>query len=313
LIDYDRNAWFRVTFAWVGTVLPYVLTRVMLLTVISLLVLGIYEFFVPAQNGQKPALDPLGHQILGVALGMLIVFRTNSSHNRFWEARSLWGMMVNTTRSLARAAAAFAPPGDELARLIGAYVVMVREQLRGNKDPEVLRPLVPGRVLGRLRNANNPASVLAGLMSEWIVQRLRSGQIDTITATHMENLICKLLDCQGGCEKILKTPLPFVYSALIKQALLLYLATLPFVLVPRMGFMGVVIVAGVSLCMLGIEEAGVEIESPFGLDDNHLPLESICAMISRDASDLAEMVGPEAGGASEKELSEPQVRGIIKS
>lgn len=308
MIDYDRNAWFRVSFAWAGTVLPFVLTRVMVLTVVSLLVLLAYEF-VPEQKGGKPALDPLGHQVLGVALGMLIVFRTNSSHNRFWEARSLWGLMVNTTRSLARAAAAFAPPGDEMARLIGAYVVMVREQLRGHMDPEVLRPLVPGRVLVRLREASNPASVLAGLMSEWIVSRQRAGQIDSIVATHMEALVCKLLDCQGGCEKILKTPLPFVYAALIKQALLLYLATLPFVLVPKMGCMGVIIVAGVSLCMLGIEEAGVEIESPFGLDDNHLPLEKICATISRDAADLATMIGQEKA----PELPEGQPQSTMKS
>ena len=84
------------------------------------------------------------------------------------------------------------------------------------------------------------------------------------------------VDNQGGCEKIRRTPLPFVYAALIKQVLLLYLATLPFVLVPKMGFVAPLVVVGVSLGMLGIEEAGVEIEDPFGLDPNHLPLDEIC-------------------------------------
>lgn len=80
---------------------------------------------------------------------------------------------------------------------------------------------------------------------------------------------------------------PFVYAALIKQVLLLYLATLPFVLVPVMGVIAPLVVAGVSPGMLGIEEAGVEVEGPFGLDRNHLPLDSICDMIRRDAEDLA--------------------------
>ena len=81
--------------------------------------------------------------MLGVALSMLIVFRTNSAHSRFWEARSHWGMIVNTTRNLVRLGAVYAPPADDLARLVSAYVLMLKEQLRDNFDPELIRPLVP--------------------------------------------------------------------------------------------------------------------------------------------------------------------------
>ncbi len=295
MIEYDRNSWWRIAFAWGGTVLPHVIFRVGLLTALALGVAYLYEFVPSNRDGSKPGLSELGHSVLGVALSMLIVFRTNSSNNRFWEARSLWGALVNTTRNLTRAAAAYAPPADEMARLIGAYVVMVREQLRGHPDPEVLRPLLPGRIVDRLRGAANPASILAGLMSEWIAERLRSGQLDPIMACRLEEEVAELLDAQGACEKILKTPLPFVYAALIKQILLMYLVTLPLVLVPRMGYLAPLVVAGVSLGMMGIEEAGVEIECPFGVDPNHLPLETICAAIGRDTADLARMVGPDKG------------------
>src|SRR5439155_4793539 len=95
-----------------------------------------------------------------------------------------------------------------------------------------------------------------------------------------------MVDNQGGCEKIRRTPLPFIYAALLKQILFLYLMTLPFVLVPLMGMLAPLVLMGVSLGMLGIEEAGVEIEDPFGLDPNHLPLDQICASIARDVADL---------------------------
>jgi putative membrane protein len=291
VIQYDRASWWRVVFSLRGTVLPHVLFRVGLLTALALAVAWVYEFVPGDEKGNKPGLPELGHSILGVALGMLIVFRTNSSNDRFWEARALWGSLVNTARNLARGAAAYTGQADDLSRLIGAYVVMVREQLRGNSDPEVLRPILPGRVVDRLRGAGNPASVLAGQMSEWIAERVRSGRLDPVMAVRLEQLVGGLLDAQGGCERILKTPLPFVYAALIKQALFMYLATLPLVLVPRMGYLAPLAVAGVALCMLGIEEAGIEIECPFGADPNHLPLEGICDMIGRDTADLARMIG----------------------
>jgi len=286
VIDYDRTSWWLTCFSWRGTVLPHVLPRVGLLTAFCLLLYLLDEYALPENHLRK--LDPLGHTVLGVALSMLIVFRTNSAHGRFWEARSHWGVIVNTSRNLVRMAAGFAPPADELARLVSAYVILVKEQLRDSRDLTCVRHLVPGRVLERLTKVNNPAQVLAGFMTEWIVTRKKAGQIDSIESTRLESLVGVLVDQQGGCEKIHRTPLPFAYAALIKQVLFVYLATLPFALVPLMGFMAPLVLMGVSLGMLGIEEAGVEIEDPFGLDSNHLPLDQICAMIGRDVTDLAE-------------------------
>jgi ion channel-forming bestrophin family protein len=288
VIEYDRTSWWTTCFAWRGTVLPHVLLRVGMLTAFSLTLWLFDDLVLRPGRAPLPALDPLGHTVLGVALGMLIVFRTNSAHGRFWEARSHWGMIVNTSRNLVRMAAVYAPPGEEMARLVTAYVLLLKEQLRDNHDLGTIRNLVPGRVLERLAKVSNPAEVLAEYMSEWIAGRLKEGRLDAMMANRMEALVGVLVDNQGGCEKIRRTPLPFVYAALIKQALFIYLATLPFVLVERMGFVAPLVVMGVSLVMLGIEEAGVEIEDPFGLDPNHLPLDSICATIGRDVAELAE-------------------------
>jgi ion channel-forming bestrophin family protein len=287
VIEYDRTSWWRTCLAVRGTVLPHVLGRVGLLTTYALMLCLVNEFVLRKYNDQLPALDPLGHTVMGTALGMLIVFRTNSSYNRFWEARSHWGAIVNASRNLARAAAVYAPPAGELARLIAAYVLALKEHLRGSRDLSELRSHVPGRLLEEVAAAGNPPAILARTQSRWIATRLAEGRIDTIQASRMEGLVAALTDAQGGCEKILKTPLPFTYAALIKQVLLLYLVSLPLVLIDKFWFAAPLVVAGVSLGLLGIEEAGVEIEDPFGTGPNHLPLDRICETIVRDTAALA--------------------------
>jgi putative membrane protein len=314
VITFDRTAWWGTCFSWWGTVLPLVLPRVALFTTFCL-ALAALDRFVLAHLGEQPEkahdkkaaaahdrkapaaheksayqlpeISPLGHTILGVSLSLLIVFRTNGANQRFWEARTYWGAIINASRDLVRMASTFAPPADELARMVSAYVILLKEQLRDNRDLTGIRHLVPGRVMERLEKANNPAQVLAASLTEWIVARLREGRIDTGNSGRMEGYVAVMVDNQGGCEKIRRTPVPFIYAALLRQILALYLLTLPFVLVPLMGMLAPFVVTGVSLGMLGIEEAGVEIEDPFGLDPNHLPLDQICAEIGRDVTDLA--------------------------
>ncbi len=287
MIEYDRSSWWRTCFAFRGTALPHVLGRVGLLTAFCLVLCLINDYVLQRYDEQLLQLNELGHSVLGVALGMFVVFRTNTSYNRFWEARSHWGMIVNTSRNLVRAGAVYAPPAGDLARLVHAYVLALKEHLRGRRDLAELRTLVPGRLLDQLAVAGNPPTLLAKAMSDWLHGRQAQGRLDQMQAARMEGLVATLTDAQGGCEKILRTPLPFVYAALIKQVLLLYLATLPWVLVSKLGFAAPLAVAGISLGFLGIEEAGVEIEDPFGTGPNHIPLDAICDTIGRDTAALA--------------------------
>jgi putative membrane protein len=244
------------------------------------------EYVLRRYDTALPDLDHLGHTVMGVSLGMFIVFRTNTSYARFWEARSHWGMLVNSSRNLARASAVYAGSASEMSSLLTAYAIALKEHLRGNRDLSGLRQFVPGRLLGAAAATVNPPTLVARAMSEWIAGRQAEGRLDSIQAMALERLVGTLTDAQGGCEKILRTPLPFVYAALIKQVLILYLATLPLVLVNKMGFAAPLAVAGVSLCMLGIEEAGVEIEDPFGVGPNHLSLDRICDTIACDTAVL---------------------------
>jgi putative membrane protein len=286
VIEYNRASSTSLAFSFVGTVLPKVLGRVGTLTAFTLVLCLLNNYVLERYGYPLPVLDPLGHTVLGMAMSMLIVFRTNSSNNRYWEGRSHWGMLVNNTRSLARMGAVYAGPAEDLAGLIVAYVLCVKDNLRGITDFTPLRPLLPGRLYEQVVSASNPPSRLARALSEWINARQKEGRLDSMQAQQMEHLVIVFLDQQGGCEKIKKTPLPFVYAALIQQLLLLYLYSLPFALIPKFGFGSPLAITVVALGMWGIEEAGLEIENPFGHDLNNLPLESICETITRDVTDL---------------------------
>ena len=142
--------------------------------------------------------------------------------------------------------------------------------------------------------AGNPPSVFAFYMTAWV--RDRADRLGGDMVRVLEGHISTLVDCQGGCERILKTPVPFVYAVHLRHITLLYLLTLPFVLVPLMSWGSALAVAAIAFGLLGIEEAGIEIEDPFGDDPNDLPLEDICAVIRRDAQMLA-TVGKDSGAA----------------
>jgi putative membrane protein len=286
MIEYDRTKWWQTVLAFRGTVLPNVLGRVGALTVFTLLLCLADDYLSEHYGIALPALDQLGHTVLGVAMSLLIVFRTSSSNSRYWDGRVAWGILINGARNLARLGAVYAPPAEPLANLITAYAISVRENLRGHRDFASLERLVPASLVANMTAANNPPTVIAAAISGWIQQAFEERRIDSQQVMLLEQVLNVMVDAQGAAERIQKTPLPFVYAALIKQILLVYLVTLPLVLIAKMGFAAPLVVAVVSFGMLGIEEAGIEIESPFRMDPNSLPLEQLCATIARDTAML---------------------------
>lgn len=287
MIAYDPKGWLPLLFSYNGTVIPRVIGRVAVLAAVTL---GVWLVTLIAPETTGPVIKPfkpLGHTLIGVALGLLIVFRNNCSYDRYWEGRKLWGGIVNTSRNLLRGAAAYAGDAKDLANLIAAYTLALKQHLRGNKDLSEVQPLVPQAVLDHAAGTTNPPSILAYYMTTWVRDRMAAGQIDTVTAQGFEAQVRALLDNQGGCERILRTPIPFAYAVHIKHLLMLYLVTLPFILVGEMSWVAIPTVAAIAFGLLGIEEAGVEIEDPFRLDPNHLPLDAICEMIRRDVDDMA--------------------------
>lgn len=110
MISYDRTRWWRTAISFHGTVLPHTLGRVGLFTLSCLALCILNDHFLVNHGLALPALDQLGHTVLGVTMSLLIVHRTTSSNMRFWEGRTAWGAIVNASRNIARQAGTYAPP-----------------------------------------------------------------------------------------------------------------------------------------------------------------------------------------------------------
>jgi ion channel-forming bestrophin family protein len=292
MVPYNPKKWDRILFSVHGTVLPRTLKRV---AAYGGLTAAVWAWNVYGMR--LPAIDPLGHSLLGVALGLLIVFRTNTSYDRYWEGRKLWGQMVTAARNLIRGAASAGVDVTELVRLAAAYTYTLKQHLRGSRDFSEIKPLVSESAYANVAAASNPPSVMAFYLSAWIQERLARKEIDTALSRGLESCVGTMVENEGGCERIGKTPIPFAYAVHLKQMLTVYLLTLPFVLVPKMDAIAILTVAGITFGLVGIEEAGVEIEDPFGTNPNDLPMEEFCDTITRDIGELARLSEREAKAA----------------
>lgn len=289
MIYYDRFDWQKIVFSFRGTALQKASRRILFMTLFAAFIQGLYATAGGYGVSVKSiaGLDPTSHAVVGSLLGFLIVFRMNASNNRYWEGRSHWGQLINSSRNLVRMGSEYTDGGSELADLVSGYVICLRRTLQGNSDTEDADRFLPETVCEEATHFSNPAVAVSASISEWIHKYYKNGQLDVQLVRLLEGELCRMIDSQGGCEKILKTPLPFVYVVMLKQLILVYLMTLPIAVGDRIGWWTPALVALVSLGLCGMEEASVEIENPFDTDDNCLDMVSYTTTIARDAGQIA--------------------------
>ncbi len=291
----EKRRWFRVALQWRGSVVPTVMGRTLFCGLFGVVVSGLLHYQVPV------ALPFLASLIPNIVLGLLLVFRTNTAYERFWEGRKLWGNMVNCVRNLARQmwiAIAVKDAVDDRRSLLDhradkiaamhllvAFCIATKQHLRQEPLDELEDLLAPVQFQA-LAKVNNPPLQIAFWIGDYLQQQYHQGQLNVHQLNAMQTLLNVMVDAMGGCERILKTPIPVAYSIHLKQLLLLYCLSLPFQMVGNLGWWTGPIVALISFTLFGIEAIGVEIENPFGCDANDLPLDAICATMRRNMEEL---------------------------
>ena len=291
MIQYDPHRWLDHFFDIRGTLVKEIGLRVTFCTVWAIVVVTFHVFVLPV------ATSVVLHSLVGVALGLLLVFRTNASYDRFWEGRRLWGGIVNETRNLIRGASIHLRdnPGllADLTRWTAIFPWAAMSTLRDEADlgpaAEELSPLEQSCI----RNAHHPALHAAQQMSACLQEARARGLITDIVQVSLDQNVQLLVDYIGGCERIRKTPLPFAYVVHLRRAMMIYCLTLPFALVETFGWFTILDVLFVAYTFFGIEEIGVEIEGPFGDDANDLPMHDICETIHSNVYALAGLSRPE--------------------
>jgi putative membrane protein len=287
MIVRPRPNWLHMLFVWRGSVLPVILPQLIATTAFAVLITvlhgRVFEW--------KIQLNFVPFSLIGLTLAIFLGFRNSTSYARFWEARTLWGAVLNETRTLMRQALTLVNPPDDapvfMSRLI-AFVHALRHQLRGTDANADLERLLQPSDRSRVQAARFKPAVLLLMAGEWLRDRRHAGQLAPAIAPAMEAPLGRLTDALGGCERIAGTPIPFTYAVIIHRTIYLYCVLLPFGFVDAIGAMTPLIVAFIAYTFFALEALGAEIEEPFGMAPNDLALDAMSRMIE---STLREMAG----------------------
>ena len=295
MIDYEADNWFGILLRVRGSVLPRLAVRMGIAALIGggALALKHYADF---------HLPPVAHALIGVALGLLLVFRTNASYDRFWEGRRLFGQLVNVTRDLMRQLISSVGDTDghrrEIRRLIMAFYYLSVMRLREEDDLDELEEWLTPDEREALESVTHRAPVAATWISSRLARLLDADgterEVTELRLNRMDRNVGLMLDALGGCERIRFTPVPFAYAQHIKGFLVLFCYTAPFAMVEGMGWWTPVASAVLAFALFGIDEIGVEIEDPFGDDPNDLPLEAIGEGIAKATEEMISAKQPRA-------------------
>ena len=285
---YDPHDWYGHLFDVRGSMLREIAGRVLAFGAWTVAVVALHQF--AARRDTSLSIPETAHSLIGVALGLLLVLRTNSSYDRFWEGRKLWGAIVNDSRNLARLSSIYFAGAPELARSVLLWTVTLAyatmHRLRGETELGPAADELPADEVRAVQVSGRLPLAISLRTTRLIADGRQRGLISDIQQATLENNVRSLIDSLGGCERIHNTPMPFAYVVHLRRALILYCLTLPFALTARYGWGTVPAVLLISYVLFGVEEIGVEIEDPFGRHENDLPLEQICATIEADLREI---------------------------
>lgn len=283
----ESKSFFLTALTWTGSVTPRVLPRVAAAALYAAVIVYLAKLFPHFSVPITP------FEYSGAVLGLLLVLRTNSGMDRWWEARKIWGSIVNQSRNLAIIGSEYAPFKKELTprflRMVAAWPHVMRESLRKETQLKETELLLGAQETAKVRAAQHmPTYVgarIAGLLRE-----MRSSGLDDFAFHRAETERSILIDDIGACERILNTPMPFVLAIKTRRFIFLFLLLLPLALVDRADWLTPLVVALASYPLFSLDEIGAELQNPFSPRNlSHLPLTAICQTIEKNVMSLEEV------------------------
>jgi putative membrane protein len=287
MIIRPRPHWLAILFARRGSVLPSILPQLGLVTALAMAITASHGVVF----GWKTPLTPMPFTLVGIALAIFLGFRNSASYDRYWEARKLWGQGLNECRTLTRQALSLMDGQVDVRPFVYgqiAFIHALRGYLRRVSVERELAALLPAELLARLRDAHYPPTLILVWLGQWLHEQRRAGHLQPVLAAKMEDALSGLNQVQGGCERIVSSPIPFAYTVILYRTVGVYCLLLPFGLVDTLGWMTPLVTAFVSYTFFAQETLLSEIEEPFGNAENDLPLDALSITIERT---LREMLG----------------------
>lgn len=299
LVDQPRRFWSEV-FTLRNSVTPGIKWRITIFGAMAACVWAVGTF-----TGMIPTSTIAPYELIGVTLAVLLMIRTNSGYDRWYEGRKLWGGIVNQSRNLAQIGLVYGPQErawrEEFVRWVAAFSHACRHSLRGESNIDDMQNLLDERELNAMQRAQHMPLYVARRLARMLQSALDNGQIDRFAFLEAEHQRAQLIDHIGACERILKTPLAESLSVKIRRFLFLYLMALPFGIFDKAGIATPLIVMLVAYPLLSLDQISVELQNPFSKRRlSHLPLDEICVSIQRNVLGLADAEAEEENLVSEE-------------
>lgn len=228
------------------------------------------------------------YTLIGFVISMLLVFRTNTAYDRWWEGRKKWGELLNESRNISVKLANLIKDKEELdfyRRMIPNFAFALKRHLqKGVEDWSELD--LTNTELAELQTKEHVPAHIAKMIYSKLYALKESKQITEIDFLVLDKSLKTLLEICGACERIKKTPIPYSYSMFLKKFILIYVITIPIALVPILGYVAAAIATFIFYVLMSIEIIAEEIEDPFGDDDNDLPTDVISENIRKSVREI---------------------------
>ena len=289
----------------IGFRFKYLWAPVIIISLYSAAVYSLYE-----DGGIDIAIPLSVPTVLGTAISILLGFRTSSAYGRWWEARKIWGAIINNSRTLVRQAIGFFSHADAandvkaLAKKQIAWCYALNSSLRGLEMPSQLDTYLDDKDRERVMNQDNRPNAILQLEEEQLARVYQLGGMDSYQFTAMDRTLKDLCDDMGMSERIKKTVFPVQYGTFTRWAIFIFMVILPFGMVGEVGVFSIPITTIVVFFFMMIEGIARYLQDPFENRPADTPMTSICRTIEIN---LLEMVGQ----AEVPAKISPDERGIL--
>ena len=286
MIVTEHPSALKLFFVMQGSIVPRIRYKIFSVAALSALVLVIDRLALPLPDVPLAAMS-----VFGVALSLFLGFRNNAAYERWWEARKLWGQLIAEIRTLGRQVTMFSDDTTARERALSnavAFAHLHRGALRNADVRSEIAPWVGEAETNRLLSTPNPADAALSQISEF----LNTPTVDGFGKLALSRTLSTITLAQAGCERIATTPLPFVYSLLVRRTTYLYCFLLPFALTHSAGWFSPVLSAMVAYVFFGLQAVTRELEHPFSHVENGLPLNAMCRTIEISVAQALERPAP---------------------
>jgi len=279
MINYNPKSWIQLIFAFHRSDTFRILWKEIIYIGLFTLAIAFVEIHFFPNTVQLEKLITV-YSLIGFVISLLLVFRTNTAYDRWWEGRRKWGEVVNDTRNLAVKLSPILKEKtdrDYFARMISNFAYSMKDHLRLGIDIDDLNLTHDEKDV--LKTRNHVPTAIVELMYRKLKEHREKGELSDVEFLSIDKNLNALLDSIGACERIKNTPIPFSYSLFIKKFIFIYVTTLPLAFVVQFGYYSALIATFVFYILVSMEVLAEEIEDPFGTDDNDLPTDQLCERI----------------------------------